>query len=606
MGVLNERTTGSGSSPAAEPPRRHPVRAGSPGALAFLACGTLALTLIALASTAASASTDPHIPFASTPIRVGVYDNPPKIFLDAAESRASGVFGEVLHAIAEREGWTLQLVPGSWSECLSRLESGQIDVMVDVAWSEERAAKYHFGREPVLSNWGRVYARRGVRIESLLDLAGRRVAVMEGSIHTTGADGILELTQRFDISCTFVTVPDYHAVFQMVERGAADAGVVNRVFGDQFVRDSGVQATPILFNPNNLFFAYPKGSARGAHLASRIDERLRELKQEDGSAYHRALDRHLGGAVTSRVEVLPSWWPQFVGGLLALVAVIALFNIELRRQVRRSTAAIRAMNAELEDRVAERTAELRIAKEQAESADQLKSAFLATMSHELRTPLNSIIGFTGLLLQELPGPLNEEQRKQLQMVQNSSRHLLALINDVLDISKIEAGQMRILRDPFDLAASLEKVAAGMAPAAQRKGLAFTVAVDADLGIYQGDRRRIEQVLMNLLSNAIKFTEQGGIEVRARRSRDVIEVSVRDTGIGVREEDRETLFKPFQQVDSGLTRKYEGTGLGLSICRKLVELMGGGISVESAPGRGSTFRFTLPAEAGEAPTEGAGR
>lgn len=252
----------------------------------------------------------------------------------------------------------------------------------------------------------------------------------------------------------------------------------------------------------------------------------------------------------------------------------------------------------LETLVKERTAELEIAKDRAEESDRLKSAFLATMSHELRTPLNSIIGFTGIILMEMAGTLNDEQKKQLNMVKNSAQHLLSLINDVLDISKIEAGQLNMVYEECDIGKSIKKVVDTAIPLASRKGLEVIVDVQKNIGMITYDSRRVEQVLLNLLSNAIKFSDKGAIRICCESNKDDIVFRVVDTGIGIKEEDINTIFKPFRQIDSGLTRKYEGTGLGLSICKKLVELMGGNIGVESVLGEGSTFYFSIPRRRGD--------
>lgn len=245
--------------------------------------------------------------------------------------------------------------------------------------------------------------------------------------------------------------------------------------------------------------------------------------------------------------------------------------------------------------VHEHTLELEAAKERAEAADRLKSAFLATMSHELRTPLNSVIGFTGILLQELPGPLNAEQKKQLEMVRGSARHLLALINDVLDLSKIEAGQLEVRREPFELDASLARVAASVRPSAENKGLTLELNAPPVAGHVVGDQRRVEQVLLNLLSNAIKFTEQGQVTLDVTLVGGAVLMTVSDTGMGIKPDDLATLFQPFRQLDTGLSRNYEGTGLGLAICRRLAALMGGEVRAESVWGRGSAFTFSLPKE-----------
>ncbi|MGN6582063.1 MAG: PAS domain S-box protein [Bordetella sp.] len=273
--------------------------------------------------------------------------------------------------------------------------------------------------------------------------------------------------------------------------------------------------------------------------------------------------------------------------------------------------ALRDSRDELERQVKARTAALQAALERAEAADNLKSAFLATMSHELRTPLNSIIGFTGILLQNLAGPLNPEQTKQLGMVQGSARHLLELINDVLDISKIEAGQVVLSREMFCVPVCLDRVVASVRPMIMKKGLAFDLVIAPELDQMYGDRRKFEQIVLNLISNAIKFTDQGRIAVTAERldayesdgamqSAAAIRITVADTGIGIRSEDIGKLFEPFRQLDSSLTRKYEGTGLGLVICRRLAHMLGGEIVARSEYGKGSRFIVTLPLESENKP------
>jgi len=271
-------------------------------------------------------------------------------------------------------------------------------------------------------------------------------------------------------------------------------------------------------------------------------------------------------------------------------------RLHLEDMVRERTGELERSQKVLQtllDDMSKAKAELEAANERLKELDRLKSAFLATMSHELRTPLNSIIGFTGIMLQGLAGPLNEEQVKQMTMVQSSAHHLLELINDVLDISKIEAGQLEIVRGPFELRRSLDKVVHLVSPMAEKKGLPIYLHITDTIDKFTGDQRRVEQILINLLNNAIKFTEMGEIRVDCSLHDSKVIISVSDTGIGIKPEDIETIFKPFRQIDMGLSRKYGGTGLGLSITRKLVNMMGGEIHVKSKEGVGSTFSVILP-------------
>jgi signal transduction histidine kinase len=238
--------------------------------------------------------------------------------------------------------------------------------------------------------------------------------------------------------------------------------------------------------------------------------------------------------------------------------------------------------------------ELREKTEQLEIANRHKSEFLANMSHELRTPLNAIIGFSEVLLARMFGQLNDKQDEYLQDVLSSGRHLLSLINDILDLSKVEAGRMELDLAPFNLPLALDNALTLVRERAMRHGIRLELAVGADVGDLVGDERKIKQILLNLLSNAVKFTPEGGrVGVRAEQANGTVEVSVTDTGIGISPEDQEAIFEEFRQVGTDYARKREGTGLGLTLARKFVELHGGRLWVKSLVGEGSTFTFSLP-------------
>jgi len=227
------------------------------------------------------------------------------------------------------------------------------------------------------------------------------------------------------------------------------------------------------------------------------------------------------------------------------------------------------------------------------AASQHKSEFLANMSHELRTPLNAIIGFSEVLAEKMFGELNEKQEEYSKDIHASGQHLLSLINDILDLSKIEAGRMELELTDFHLPTALDSALTLVRERAGRRSVALHTNIDNRLGQIQADERKVRQVVLNLLSNAIKFTPEGGrIEVGATPKDGLVEVSVSDTGVGIAPEDQEAVFEEFRQVGTA-DKKVEGTGLGLTLCRKFVELHGGRIWVKSEPGVGSTFTFSLP-------------
>ncbi|MCL4849400.1 MAG: HAMP domain-containing protein [Acidobacteria bacterium] len=300
----------------------------------------------------------------------------------------------------------------------------------------------------------------------------------------------------------------------------------------------------------------------------------------------------------------------------------ARFN-DMLDQIQSRDEALQQAHDQLEARVEERTEDLRfeiaerqrteaqllVAKEAAESASRAKSAFLANMSHELRTPLNAIIGYSEMLQEDAEAEGHDERTADLQKIQRAGRHLLALITDILDLSKIEAGRMTLCLEAFSIDEMVAELVSTAAALAQRNQNVLDTPRAAGLGEMTADITRVRQILLNLLSNAAKFTEQGQIGLRVhrelRKGVEWVAFQVSDTGIGLTEEQRSRLFREFTQADASTTRRYGGTGLGLAISRQLARMMGGDITVESTPGEGSVFTFAMPAAQAHAAPEPAG-
>ncbi|HSQ28591.1 MAG TPA: ATP-binding protein [Gemmatimonadaceae bacterium] len=283
------------------------------------------------------------------------------------------------------------------------------------------------------------------------------------------------------------------------------------------------------------------------------------------------------------------------------IAIVSVLH-DLTKQVEneRLYEALKRLNSELENRIKEATADLaeqnarlQWQSQEVERANKLKSEFLASMSHELRTPINALIGYSSLLLEGVLGDVNPKQRDALARGRAAAEHLLALINDILDLAKIEAGKMPLRLDEVSLCDVMLEVTQQIEPMVRKKQLEFEIDVDPDCPAIYTDRTKIKQVLLNLLSNAVKFTTKGHVSVETRCAPDGVRIDVVDTGIGIRQSDLEAIWEDFRQVDQSRTREFGGTGLGLSITRKLLERLGGKVIVRSTYGEGSTFSVFLP-------------
>jgi PAS domain S-box-containing protein len=326
--------------------------------------------------------------------------------------------------------------------------------------------------------------------------------------------------------------------------------------------------------------------ARAAYL-----ERLRRAGTIHGESTHRRKD-----GTTFPVEF--STTLRLLNGRELILSIDRDISERRRGQeaLRQSQATLAEERALLAQRVEERTMELRAANAELARAATIKDEFLASMSHELRTPLNAVLGLSEALQEQVYGPLNARQLASLGTIEESGRHLLALINDILDLSKIEAGKMELDIGPVAVDPICQASLRLVHQAADQRQITFSTAFDYQVTTVQADARRLKQMLVNLLSNAIKFTQPGGtvgLEVTSDAGHQVICFSVWDTGIGIAADDLARLFQPFVQLDSGLARHYPGTGLGLALVRRMAEMHGGSVAVESTPGAGSRFTITLP-------------
>ncbi len=671
-------------------------------------------------------------------VKVGLYENPPKVYTDAT-GRPAGLFVEVLEGIARAERWQLQQVSCDWARCLDMLAAGELDLMPDVAFSEERSRRFDFHAVSVASSWSQIYTRGDLLVQGVKDLEGRRIAVLRGGVQESYVANLLD---EAGVKHALVRVDSLTDAYEAVAAGRADAMVTNSFSAARRAADYRLRETPLLFQASNLYYAAPKG--RNADLLARIDVRLREWRQHSDSIYFDALRRALSAPPAT---VLPRWVAWLLGTLAAALLLLVAHGQLLRWRVAQRTAALAATTAQaqeserrfatilqaspvgialsrlsdqrcvdvneafvrllgyprealightsreigwwvdtaalqaawqairageplrlrevswrrrdgttidvalsadaielggephvlvsafdistqkqarralenqqaaLEAQVAQRTAELvasnhalAAARDEAEAATLTKSAFLANMSHEIRTPMNAIFGTVHLMRR---AGVTAQQEAQLDIIRAAAQHLLGIIDDILDLSKIEAGKLVMEEAPVTLAQIPERVAAMLAERAAEKGL--KLRVDAEPPVLApgqallGDSTRLTQALLNYASNAIKFTERGSVTLRLRPEADEgdawrVRFEVEDTGIGVAPEAAARLFESFEQADSSTTRRYGGTGLGLAITRRLARLAGGEAGLHSTPGQGSTFWFTARLKKGRAPVE----
>ena len=339
--------------------------------------------------------------------------------------------------------------------------------------------------------------------------------------------------------------------------------------------------------------------ANGAHLTSFVSNVLTRTGEQRYRGEIQLSDPITGRALP--VEGVAGTILSEQGELMWVVTILHDLTEALEKG--RLFEQLKQASAELERKVQEATAELADQNEllrrqhiALEQASALKSQFLANMSHEFRTPLNAILGYTHMLLNGVTGPVSEQQRKSLTRIDSNSRHLLALINDILDITRIEAGRMPLNLSTFRFPELVDEVMSELEPIIKRSNLTVSARMPRSLPSLKSDRQKVKQIVLNLLSNALKFTPAGSVTISATHNGKgrLVDITVRDTGVGIPPDDQAKVFEDFRQLDSSPARGYGGTGLGLSICRRLSQMLGGTIELDSEPGRGSTFTLRLPA------------
>ncbi|MGD9995164.1 MAG: transporter substrate-binding domain-containing protein [Salinivirgaceae bacterium] len=509
----------------------------------------------------------------SKTIKVGVYNNPPKVFLDK-RNQPSGIFIDLLSDLAETEKLHIEYVSGTWAQLFELLQKGAIDVMPDVAFSEERDSLFLFSM-PVINSWLQVFTMHETAIHVMQDLNNKRVGVLRGSIQEDFLNQtLLDLDE---LNFELITFNDYASSAVALKENKVDALVANRFFYFSDLCDAEIMPTGLILQLNDLHFAFAKTVDR--KLIKLFNQHMSNLKNTPESAYYKSLNKWFTKKTSNLIPRFVYW---ILAGIAALLFLVTVFAIILKMGITYKTKELQLKNKELLK-----------AKEAAESSDRLKTIFLQNMSHEIRTPMSAILGFLSLLEKN---DLESEKRSQyLDVIQQSGQRLLSTLNDIMEISKIETGQKSINPEPVNVVDTLKYLHKLFNKQVSDKNLGFELAehIDTSRATIETDKNMLEGMLTNLISNALKFTEKGSITMGNYLENKALVFYVKDTGIGIPKDRHEAIFDRFVQADLNMTRSHEGSGLGLSIVKAYLTMLGGNIWLESTPGLGSTFFFSIP-------------
>jgi len=526
-----------------------------------------------------------------SPIKVGIYQNQPKIFMNE-DQQPAGFWVEVMDAVASQEGWTVEYIPGSWEECLNRLEKGEIDIMPDVAFTEKRDEIFLFSDESVYTSWSGIYTKEGEDIESILDLDGKNIAVLKNSVNYEGPEGLRSLVKAFDMNCTFVEKDDYLQVFEAIHTGEAHAGTASKDFAIRHLSVFQLITTPIIFQPSTLYFAFPIRSERSQAVKDRVDFRISQLKANEDSIYYQSMDKWF--SVNPEDSSVFKW---LLWGLVISAGVITLLvsgSLLLRSQVRLRTKelteeiaerkrvqeALRHHEKQLEEMVATRTEALTRSNKELEM-------FAYITSHDLQEPLRMITSYLQLIEKRYFQNLDEDGKEFIAFAVEGAKRMQTLINDLLKYSRVGTKAKEFA--PVDCNQVLADTLNNLEIAIKESQSRIT---SDKLPTVTGDETQLRQLFQNLVGNAVKFRGEKppAIHVGVVSTDHYWEFSIRDNGIGIEPKYFERIFQVFQRLHG--RNEYSGNGIGLAVCKRIVERHGGEIKVASIPGEGTTFTFTL--------------
>lgn len=498
-----------------------------------------------------------------------------------------GISADYLKKIGDLLGVRFDVAKGQdWQGLVERVKSRNLDMFSSVLRTEEREAYLEF-TDSYLSLPIGIFTRQDAQyITSMNELLGKRVAVVKG--HAT--EQLLKIKHP---DLQLVPSLSVAAALQKLARGDVDAVVDSTITTGYYLRQLNMTNIKLAGETPYRYELSMGVRKDWPELLSVLNKALRAIPEsEQNDIYNNWTSlRH-----EQKVDYVLIG--KIIAGALVVVLLFAFWNRRLGKEItirRQVEAQLQAIQQELMRNVEAlnlKKEELEAANNKLKELDRLKSMFIASMSHELRTPLNSIIGFTGMTLQGLSGEINDEQKDNLARVYQSAKHLLSLITDVIDISKIEAGRIDSFPEEVSLKEIIDEAISTVEPQLKEKHLTLAVDVPADVKL-NTDRKRLLQCLINLLSNGVKFTEEGGITITAREQNADLEISVVDTGIGIAEKDMPKLFEAFERLETHLRVKAGGTGLGLYLTKKLAtDILHGSVSVRSEEGKGSTFTLKV--------------